>query len=258
MSVTRPLLLLALSAPALAACSDLNTPIYFDGPQPLLELQGTEMIPRVTNGLALKFRAPNDSEKADLDAQKKALGFDVPWVSRDKIHLELLFTVKNLDSDPGMFDVVVDGATQYTKYDENVVAAALAEGKNDAMQYLPLMHLHPTLPATLAPGAVYQGVVREDDFNEAESDLDAMGRWMGNFISLLYTRSEVNPIGLEMVPPNVVTPALVEVDVTLTSNKHMRCEWTLRVRDDDDRLWHVEGDPHFNPHPTLFVPMVQP
>jgi hypothetical protein len=28
------------------------------------------------------------------------------------------------------------------------------------------------------------------------------------------------------------------------------------VRDDDDRLLHVEGDKRFSPSPTLFVPMI--
>ena len=244
-------------APSLA-CSDLNTPIYFNGPTPLLEIQGTEMIPRITNSVTLKFRGPNKDEQATLDAQKKALGFDVPWVSRDKVHLEVLFTVTNLDTDPGMFDVTVDGASQYFKYDENVIAAALGQGNNDAPTYLPLVSLHPLLPMTLGPGKTYQGTFREDDFDEAEADLDAMSRWMAPFVSVLINRSDVNPIGLEMVPPDVVTPAFVEVDVTLTSDKHMQCEWTLRVRDDDDRLWHVEGDPHFNPKPKLFVPVIPP
>jgi hypothetical protein len=251
--------LLALGAVPALACSDLNTPIYLNGPTPLLELQGTEMIPRITNSVTLQLRAPNDSEKADLAAQKKALGFDVPWASRDKLHLEVLFTVTNLDTDPGTFDVVVDGANEYTKYDENVVSAAVAQGNNDPPVYLPLISLHPLLPQMLAPGAVYQGVVREDDVNEGEGDLDALGRWMANYASVLVNRSDVNPIGLEMVPPDVVTPALIEVDVTLTANKHMKCEWTLRVRDDDDRLWHVTGDPKYNPPaPKLFQPMPPP
>ena len=182
----------------------------------------------------------------------------VPWVARDKIHLELLFTVKNLDTDPGTFDVVVDGANEFTKYDENVTAAANAQGQNDPPQYLPLISLHPQLPTMLAPGATYQGVVREDDFAEAEADLDAMGRWMAPFAAVLINRSDVMPIGLEMVPAHVVTPALVEVDVTLTADKHMTCEWSLRVRDDDDRLWHVTGDQKFHPAPTLFQPMPAP
>ena len=35
-----------------------------------------------------------------------------------------------------------------------------------------------------------------------------MGRWMAPFAAVLINRSDVNPIGLEMVPPNVVIPAL--------------------------------------------------
>jgi hypothetical protein len=90
-----------------------------------------------------------------------------------------------------------------------------------------------------------------------------MGRWMAPFAQVLENRSEIeatqpHPNGLEMVPPDVVTPALVEIDVTLTADKHMSCEWTLRVRDDDDRLWHVASDPHFHPNPTLFQPMLPP
>jgi len=255
---------LALAAPALA-CS-LNTPIYLDGPTPWLELQGTEMPPRITNSVTLQFRRPTMAEQTVLDEASAALKKEdpmhrdvrVPWVARDKIHLELLFTVKNLDTGPGTFDVVVDGANEYTKYDETVAAAALAQGKNDQAIYLPLINLHPQLPKPLAPGAVYQGVVREDDFAEAEADLDAMGRWMANFESVLINRSDVNPVGLENVPAHVVTPALVEVDVTLTADKHMTCEWTLRVRDDEDRLWHVMGDPRFHPAPTLFEPAVAP
>jgi hypothetical protein len=254
----------ASAAPSLA-CSDINTPIYFNGPSPLLATTGQEKDHRITNGMTLRFRAPTMAEQADLDAQKKARGFDVPWVSRDKVHLELLFTVTNTDTDPGMFDVTVDGATQYTKYDENVVAAALGQGKNDPPTYLPLASLHPQLPTSLDPGATYQGILREDDFDEAEADLDALGRWppmpsteAPPFPAVLLNRREVDPVGTSGVPANVVTPAFVEVDVTLTAEKHMTCEWTLRVRDDDDRLWHNTGDPHFNPHPTLFVPTVGP
>jgi hypothetical protein len=249
-----PLLALA-AAPTSLACQAMNTPIYFSSPAPVLELMGTEDPPRIQNGLTLRFRRPSTQEQADLDAQKKALGFDMPWVSRDKVHLELLFTVKNLDTEPGTFDVLVDGASQYTKYDENVVAEAL--GGDDPI-FLPLLSLHPQLPATLEPGATYQGVMREDDVAEAETDLDAMGRWMAPFASVLINRSDVNPIGMEMVPPTVVVPALMEIDVTLTANKHMTCEWLVRVRDDDDRLLHVEGDQKFSVTPTLFTPMLAP
>ena len=253
-------------ATASLACSDLNAPLYFNGPTPLLELQGTEKIPRITNGVSLRFRAPTSDEQKALDQEATALKaadpmhrtIEVPWVARDKVHLELLFTVKNLDTMPGTFDVTVDGANQYTKYDENVVAAALGQGNDNAPVYLPLLSLHPLLPTTLAPGGVYEGVLREDDFDKAELYLDAMGRWKAPFATVLLDGSSATPQGLETVPADVVLPALVEVDVTLTADKHMTCAWVLRVRDDDDRLWHVTGDPLFQPKPTLFEPMLPP
>jgi hypothetical protein len=262
-------LLSSLAVTALAGATSfgcVNAPVYLDGPA-VLELQGTEMLPRVTNGFSLRFRTPTAGEQKALDARKAAmnpadLDKRVPWVSRDKVHLELLFTVKNLDTTPGTFDVLVDGSTEFTKYDETVVSMALGLGgnANDAPQYYPLMNLHPApLPATLGPGETYEGTYREDDFNEGEADLDAMGRFVPDkFASLLINRSEVKPEDFAMVPADVVTPALVEVDVTLATNKHMTCEWTLRVRDDDDRLLHVVGDHLFKPNPTLFVPMLPP
>jgi hypothetical protein len=253
-ALARRMVMLALAA-APAACTGINTPIYFNAPA-TLEIQGTEDPPRVTNGLTMRFRRPNQKEQMELDAQSNALGFEVPWVARDKVHVEVLFTVKNVDSEEGVFDVLVDGATEFTKYDENAVSMGLG---GDEPQYIPLIHLHPApLPMKLGPGESYQGVVREDDFAEGASDLDAMGRWMAPFAAVLINRSEVNPIGMEMVPANVVTPAIMEVDVTLTADKHMTCTWTARVRDDEDRLWHVEGDPHFEPSPTLFVPPALP
>jgi hypothetical protein len=260
-------------------CSELNTPIYFNGPE-TLELTGQEDPPRIMNTVTLRFRQPSDDERKELDdqaAQLKAADpmgrdIDVPWVSRDKVHLEVLFTVKNLDAEEGTFDVVVDGSSEYTKYDEMVAGMALAQGNDDPV-YLPLLTLHPHLPGVLGPGQTYSGVLREDDFNEAAADLDAMGRWgpdpadmdaVQPFPAVLINRSDVvlpgetSPLGMAGVPARVVTPALMEVDVTFTANKHMTCQWMLRVRDDDDRLLHVEGDKRFMPNPTLFAPMLAP
>jgi hypothetical protein len=275
MNVSRELLAslaLALATLPAFACTNINTPIYLGPPEPmaLLELTGMEKNPRITNSVTLEYRKPSDDEQKQLDAQGAALkaaddplhrDVAVPWASSDKIHLEVLFTVRNLDTEAGTFDVVIDGANQYTKYDENVVAAALGQGKNDAPVYLPLVNLHPLLPMMLGPGESYSGVIREDDFAEAEKDLDALGRWMAPFAQVLVNRSEIEatlpaPNGLETIPARVVTPALVEVDLTLTATKHMTCEWLVRVRDEEDRLWHATGDPHFNPHPTLFEPML--
>ena len=154
--------------------------------------------------MTLRFRNPTDAEQKSLDMQTAALGFDVPWIQRDHVHIELDLPGHLHAADPtgpddntdGLptFAIGIDGANEYTKYDSNIVAMTLAQGNNDAPEYIPLI---PVTPQTIAPGQTISGTVREDDFNEAELDLDAMGRWMAPFNAVLINNSQVNPIGLE-------------------------------------------------------------
>jgi hypothetical protein len=237
-------------------CQAFNEPIYIAAPAPL-DVSGTDAmgnVNRVTGGVVLRFRQPSATERQDLAADTARLGFDVPWLQRAHIHLELLYTVKNLDTVAGEFSVGVDGANEYTKYDEAAVAAALVAGGDKAV-YTPL--IQPT-PMILQPGQIFQGTVREDDFAEGSLDLDAIGRWMAPYAAVLINRSDVNPIGLEMVPPAVVIPAMQEIDLTLSAVAHMSCVFMVRVRDDDDQLLHQAGDQLFTPAPVLFMPTVMP
>jgi hypothetical protein len=247
---------LALSAPLALGCQNMNTPIYFPSPEtPLLEVTGMPVMnnpPRAENGLTLQFRNPTDAEQKTLDMQTATLGFDVPWIERDHVHIEMTYQVINEDSTDGTWSIGVDGANQYTKYDENIVAMTLGMGNNDPPQYIPLI---PVTPQVLAAGQTVSGTVREDDFDEAELDLDAIGRWMAPFNAVLINNSQVNPIGLSMVPPNVVIPALIEVDVNFSADgAKMKCLYDIRVRDDNDQLLHDSADTLFSPTPTLFVP----
>ena len=118
-----------------------------------------------------------------------------------------------------------------------------------------------TLQRQLDAGASYSGIVREDDFAEGELDLDALGRWNDadpaspTFAGVLINRSEVNPVGMNLVPPNLVVPAMVEIDVRLQRRTSTcACEYYVRVRDDDDRLWHNDADDVYEPSPALFQP----
>jgi hypothetical protein len=201
---------------------------------------------------------------------------DIPWVPRDKVHIEVSYKITNLSDQPAFFTLIVDGASEFAKYDTQVVATALADG--DDMTILPLI---PVIPPKepLPPGGSYSGIVREDDFAEGEMDLDALGRWNDadmmspTFAGVLLNRSEVTPyIGMGLVPDytkdpgtNVITranpgrlivPAMIEVDLRLKTEVPMRCEYYVRVRDDDDRLLHNDGDTLFSPTPTLFAPAV--
>ncbi|HTB56259.1 MAG TPA: hypothetical protein VLC06_00200 [Polyangia bacterium] len=258
-------LALSLLTPLALGCQGMNTPIYFPSPDPILTVTGKNDAmgnpPRIENGMTLQFRNPTDAEQKTLDTQTAALGFDVPWIQRDHVHIELVYQVTYnavasaaADDDPNdvpQFSLGIDGANEYTKYDENIVAMTLGEGNDDPPQYIPLI---PVTPQTIAQGQTISGTVREDDFNEAELDLDAIGRWMAPFNAVLINNSQVNPIGLSMVPANVVIPALIEIDVNFTANRNMTCTYDIRVRDDNDQLLHDSADTLFSPTPTLFVP----
>src|SRR6185503_15253619 len=112
----------------------------------------------------------------------------------------------------GTFTIGVDGASEMVKYDESAIAQVFAAANEDPV-LLPLMA---PVPRTLGPGQVFQGTLREDDLVEGSLDLDAMGRWSAPFAAVLINRSDVNPVGLEMVPPTVVIPALQEIDLTIS------------------------------------------
>ena len=137
-----------------------------------------------------------------LDMQRAALGYDmdIPWVSRDKVHIEITYRVTNMSDDAGSFAIIVDGASEYTNTTRRPSRTAL--GGDDPI-ILPLIT---TVADTLEPGATYSGIVREDDFAEGELDLDALGRWNDadvaspTFAGVLINRSDVNPIGMNLVP----------------------------------------------------------
>jgi hypothetical protein len=245
-----------LVAGAFALACDPNAPHYVDGTAPLEVAVMTDAMGQpVTEAhttLTLKFRPPTSSESEDLARDSTARGYAVPWLSDDDVHLELLYTVQNLSDTPAVFKLAIDGASELVRYDEDAVASAFDAANEDPV----LLGLMTAVPAKPVPAhGTYQGVLREDDFSEAALDLDAMGRWMGNFVGLIINRSEVNPIGLEMVPKTLVRPALFEVTVRFVSAAHMTCAFSVRVRDDRGRLLTGDG-PAFMPMPTTFAPTV--
>jgi len=249
-------------APVVCAACDMNTPLYFPSPEPALEVSGMPDAKgnpsRGENGLSLQFRNPTAEEQKLLDQQAASLGFDVPWIQRDNVHIELIYTVTNNDdpmnpSTDGVpqFAIGIDGANEYTKYDENIVSMALQQGNNDPPTVIPLI---PVTPQVIQPGQTITGTVREDDFAEAELDLYAIGEWMAPYAAVLINNSQVNPVGLEMVPPNAVIPALIEIDVNFTANRDMTVKYDVRVRDDHNQLLHLTTDTLFSPTPALFQP----
>lgn len=259
---------LLLSPLVLAACH-LNDPVYVPATMSL-EVDGQPMPAPAMAGaggaggagsfgakgtVGLRLRASTAAEDRDRLALQQRLAYpvDLPQLREDRFHVEVRYTVTNLGAGPGTFTVHMDGADEFTRYDEDAVATAFTTANQDA-QFFGLVE--PT-PVVLGPGEIAQGIIREDDLHEAALDLDAMGRFMAPFLAVILNRSEVNPIGLDMLPPSFVRPALWEITLQFAATARMTCQFLVRVRDDDNRLW-ATGEPELVPQPVTYVPVIPP
>jgi len=241
----------------LCAC-DVNDPTYFPGNR-TLEVGAMPADPSMmaastdTDNFALPFRPPTAAEQMTLDAMSAQRGYAVPWLTRDDIAIEISYVIQNVDMKTGTARVSVNGADEFTNYDLSAIMAAQAMlplDQRNAAADLPLIQ---GIPVMLDPGKTYQGVVREDDFAEADLDLDAIGRWMAVPAEVLINRSEVNPIGLEMVPPNEIVPSMYQIMFTLQADVHMTCNYIIRVRDKNQRLQTTTGTVYM-PTPMNYTP----
>lgn len=247
-----------LAAWMAAGCT--NDPSYFPGPAALeVDGQGTE----AKQTLQLYFRTPDSNEETARQNASSQLGYEVPWLREDRVHLELRYTITNLGDREASFLLNVDGASEFVRFDEDAVAAAFVAADMDAPSPRGLFQVRPPAQA-LAPGQVLQGAILEDDFREMELDLDAMGRWMApNFPAVLLYRSDgtgaqtaaSNAVEYTTTPPKLIRPALWEITPRFNSTQPMRCEFLVRVRDDEGRLWE-NGDAQLMPNPTTYMPTI--
>ena len=252
-----------LVASAGAAGCNTNDPTYVPGDS-VMQVDGTGTEAKQT--LQLRFRTATGDEAKQQDSLTAQLGYDIPSLREDRIHLEMRYTVINLGNNEGTFSLRLDGANEFTRYDEDAVAAAFTAMMQDAPATFGL--IQPT-PQTIGPGQVYQGSLREDDFHEASLDLDAMGRYGINYGELLINRSEVRPVpqadpsgsvdcSMGCLPEKYsIRPALWEVTPRFNANQPMSFQFLMRVRDDDQRLCEDCTAP-FMPDPTTFMPTVPP
>jgi hypothetical protein len=246
--------LLILGGAGGAAGCGVNNPTYFTPPTGAIESGQPDAGAEIASVVVLPFRSPTDDERARLSQDSDALGFKAPWLRREHVAISIQYSITNLDKQPGKVQVFVDGANEFTNYDRAALQAAAqaAAMNNDRVIVLPLLQ---TIPVEVAPGETRTGTIREDDFAEAELDLDAIGRWMAPPAAVLINASEVNPIGLERVPPNEVVPAMFQLDVALVAEQHMRLDFLVRVRDSRDRLLDLAhaGDA-YAPKPMGYTP----
>ena len=106
----------------------------------------------------------------------------------------------------------------------------MAEPRGDEEAVLAL--IRPT-PVTAGPGRGRSGTVREDDFDEAALDLDAIGRFGAVPAAVLVNRSDGEPDGPgDGAARSTCGPRSHPGDVRFSADTHMRLEFLLRVRDE--------------------------
>src|SRR4051794_8916596 len=250
-----PLLLMILWGASGGAGGGGNKPTHFTPPMGAVETGQPDAGAESASVVVLPFRQPNDTERSKLDEETAAFGFQAPWLRRDQVAISIQYSITNLGMRAGKAQIYVDGSNEFTTYDRAAIQAAAqaAAMDNEEAVVLPLLQ---TIPVELAPGETKTGTIREDDFAEAELDLDAIGRWMAPPAAVLINASEVNSIGLENVPPGVVVPAMFRISITFTATAHMRLDYLVRVRDKDGQLLGSAGGDAFAPNPPAYVPPV--
>jgi hypothetical protein len=253
MRAPHPLLMILLGAGGGGGCG-VNNPTYFTPPVGAIETGQGDGGAESASVVVLPFRSPTDDENARLGQDSDALGFKAPWLRRENVAISVQYSITNLDQRSGKAQIYVDGANEFTTYDRAALQAAAqaAAMNNDQVVVLPLIQ---TIPVEVAAGETKTGTIREDDFAEAELDLDAIGRWMAPPAAVLINASEVNAVGLERVPPNEVVPAMFQLNVALVAQRHMRLDFLVRVRDSRQRLLDLAhaGDA-FAPKPMGYTP----
>ncbi len=232
---------------AVGACS-ANEPSYYAAPP--VEIGEAMATPFAL--VDLPFRPPSEAERLGLAQESERVGFTAPWLRTDAIAVSVLYTVTNLGDTTADAQLELDGASEFADYDVvalRAAAAAAAVNNDEQVEILPLFRV----PLLIGPGAKATGVIREDDFDEAALDLDALARFGAVPAAVLVNDSQLNRAGLDMLPAGHIRPALYRVRLALVGGGRMKLEFVVRVRDENRQLLLSGGDP-FAPNPPAYMP----
>ncbi|HTE55706.1 MAG TPA: hypothetical protein VK698_32850 [Kofleriaceae bacterium] len=229
-------LLFDLAAGGLAGCAD--DPIYVQ-PSAALELvpgEGDEAA-AVTAQLVLPVRLEREDEAAARTTRSGELGIQVPYVTRDDLDLSIEWTIKNLDQEPGVARIQVNGANEFFTY----VPTAFVTDPEDEEEPPPLVG---NVPLEIPAGGERSGVFQEDLLAEASLDLELITRGgRSPFAALLKIdeyRVEIDASDGTIIPGDAFA-SLVRFDLAFLADRHMVLEYAVRVRDHrDPPLLHDE------------------
>jgi len=233
----RALALAAAMTCALSGCAD--DPVYVQPAAPLEAFagEGGEAAP-ATAQLTLPIRLERDEEAQARADRAAELGVQVPYVRRDDLDLSLEWTIKNLDPDPGVARIQVNGASELFTY---VPDAFLVDPDDEDEE--PPPPLLGNVPLDVPGDGTRSGVFQEDLVAEASLDLELITRGaVSPFTALAAIQEQTTEIeaGGAVIPRDAFA-SLVRFDVVFLADRHMVLEFVVRVRDHrDPPLLHGE------------------
>jgi hypothetical protein len=225
----------------LAACA--NDPVYIPAPM-AIEAGMDEATALVQTSLQLPIRLEKPLEAETRADRTAKLMVDVPYVKLGDIEVSVEWKVTNLTDMEGEVLLQLNGANEYWAYDP----VSAAEGLDEDDPQPP--GLDGDIPLHVQANGSITGLFREDQLREASIDLDQITRGNVNPFRATLTISknatqfaELAPLTFDadgeplpqettgVVYPREAFAQIVRVDLVFKPDRHMRLEYTVRVRD---------------------------
>jgi hypothetical protein len=226
-----------------------NDPVYLPAPASVeagdtMDMDGN-LLPGVS---ALLIPVKHETADDAADRMRRQAKLDamavIPYVAVDDLQIEIEWTITNLTDMPGHATVQLNGANQFFRYDPSMVVLSMDD------EAPPPPGLDGDRPLDIAPHAALSGLFTEDNVREAAIDLDQITRGNVNPFRATLTVSknidqfaQLEPLMFDMdgepLPqaptgvmfPREAIPAMLELDLIFKPDRHMKLEYTVRVRD---------------------------
>lgn len=231
----------------LAGCA--NDPIYLQAPMTIeAGVPDPAMMGMLSEGKA-SLQLPIKTETA-TDAMKRAAlaakltPIEVPYVRVGDLEVEVEWTIKNLDTQPGQAKVELNGANEMFAYDPSMIM--LDPGNDEAP---PTPGLAGDIPIDVPGGGEVSGLFTEDQLREASIDLDQITRGNVSPFRATLTISK-NALSFQPMTPPVLDMAgnlvqmpdgppvpreafaqMIRIDLVFKPDTHMTLDFNVRVRD---------------------------
>jgi hypothetical protein len=227
-----------------------NDPLYIQAPMTMeagmSDPMNMGMLVQAKASLQLPIKTETAADKAQRDALSAKLApIQVPYVKVGDIEIDVEWTIKNLDTQPGQAQIELNGANELFSYDPSIINLA-PPGAEDPPK---TPGLSGDIPIDVPAGGTVSGLFTEDDLREASIDLDQITRGNVNPFRAVLTISK-NALSFQPMTPPVVDAAgnitqspmgppvpreafaeMVRIDLVFKPDRHMTLDFNVRVRD---------------------------